>query len=146
MVSTVWTTCVSYIKTSLTYSHHGPQRPMYRAFDGREGNPFTLTLPSLFWTLTLTLAGNGSVQPWKCEGDVRENECPSRGFSPLSIRLCEGWCEEVRVVLKYSFFQPSGPSRSPKPRATICILFPLWVRRLQTVSPKASDSRSAGTD
>ena len=132
----------SYIKTSLTSSRHGPQRSMYRAFDGREGNPFTLTLPSHFGSHSLTSINDVRARREKSEGDVRENEYPSRGFSPLYIRVCEGWREEVRVVLKNSICNPHGPrsarSHNPKSLMLSCResdACKLSVRRLRTVSP-----------
>ena len=45
----------THSKMSLTYSHHRPQTPMYKGLRAREGHSSTLTSPSHFWGLTLTL-------------------------------------------------------------------------------------------
>ena len=72
---------------TLTYSHNNPQTLMYRAFEGREGEQMSLTLPSHFGSKSLLSHGDVRARREKSEGDVRENESPSRAFSPLCIGL-----------------------------------------------------------
>jgi len=72
---------------TLTFSHNTAQSLMYRAFDGCEGNPFTLTLPSHFRSHTLTSINDVRDRREKSEGDVRENRHPSRALSPLYIGI-----------------------------------------------------------
>ena len=129
----------SYIKTSLPSSRYRPQRPMYRAFVGREGCRFTLTLPSLFWPLPSLITHHLSLITYS-EGDGRENKYPSRGFSPFCIRVCEGWREGVRVILKILFFTPhSHRATRSQPEGTKPV-----ARKLQPHCPKALDSQSEG--
>ena len=40
----------------------------------------------------------------KCEGDVREDECPSRASSPLYIGHLDGSCEYVRDIFAFHIF------------------------------------------
>ena len=110
---------------TLTYSHQGAQRPIYKWFEAREWEWMSLTSPSRFWALTLTqpslpkwpsaccVADIRKRSPWiihvsvefqKCEGDVRENECPSRASSPLYIGHLDGSCEYVRHIFAFHIF------------------------------------------
>ena len=44
------------------------------------------------------------LRGWKCEGNVRENECPSRALNPLYIGLWDPWCEYVRHIFDFLIF------------------------------------------
>ena len=60
---------------------------------------FYLHLSSFIYKLSKV---SGELQ--KCEGDVRENECPSRASSPLYIGLRAVSCEYVRDIFEFLDF------------------------------------------
>ena len=82
---------------TLTSSHRSLQALIHRTFEGREGEWKSLTLPSHFGSHSLTSHSDMRQNEYayrevrarrgKSEGDVRENEYPSRVFSPLYIGL-----------------------------------------------------------
>ena len=109
------------------------QALMYRAFDDVREERLSLTLPSHFESHSLTSHIGVRAQSEKSEGDVRENRCPSHALSPLCIGLWGLWCEKVRDIFEYVIFFTSYTSKSG-------ISLSRFVQRLQTMSPKASDS------
>ena len=105
----------SYIKTSLPSSRYRPQRPMYRAFVGREGYRFTLTLPSLFWPIPSLITYHSSLIVM-VTGGRREGERISlpwlQPFLHKGLRGVTGGCEGN---FEKFFFHASKPSRNTKP-------------------------------
>ena len=84
--------------TFVTFSHRRPQTLMCRAFVDVGEERLSLTLPSHFGSHSLP-SQNSEGSKRKSEGDVMENECPSRALSPLYIGIRASLCEKVRVTL-----------------------------------------------
>ena len=118
---------------TLTFSHNAAQSLMYRSFDGREGNPLTLTLPSHF----------GSHfhrdMMWRHKAKKVRETWGRTVYPHVPSALCtsafaRGDGTKGGIFSNSSFFRVQDISNL------------LLVRRIRTQSPKASDSQSVGTD
>ena len=139
--------CISFLLAFQNYPHFftfSIQPLMYRAFVDVREERLSLTLPSHFGSHSLP-SQNSEGSKRKSEGDVMENECPSRALSPLYIGIRDSSCEKVRVTLCQPFL--GIDSQNPHWSCAISLLtlnfqseaFKLSVRSLQTLSPTPSD-------
>ena len=97
--------CIFFLPAFQKYPHFftfSIQPLMYRAFDDVREERLSLTLPSHFGSHSLP-SQNSEGSKRKSEGDVMENECPSRALSPLYIGIRDSSCEKVRVTLCQPF-------------------------------------------
>ena len=134
--------CIFFLPAFQNYPHFftfSLQTLMYRAFVDVREERLSLTLPSHFGSHSLP-SQNSEGSKRKSEGDVMENECPSRALSPLYIGIRASSCEKVRVTLCQPFL---GIGRQkPHWSCAISLLtlnfqseaFKLSVRRLRTDS------------
>ena len=112
---------------TLPSSRNTLQRPMYRAFEAREGKWMSLPLPSLFWGRALPW------EPWDLKtGGRREGEASYPPVAqPFVHRHSKQKGNHGRVVSKFIRVVTIGTINAEGQS----VASGLWVRRLRTGSP-----------
>ena len=121
---------------TLTYSHHRPQTPICRAFEGREGWAMSLTLPSHFGSHSLPSHSGREVskrKKWgRREGERKSLTC-LQAFVHRPLRwvmwVCEGHFRQSIKIRKCQLTIVSSKVRIQS------IAFWLGVRRERIGSP-----------